>query len=472
MELFNKYNARYLLSPKILYIAIALFYYTFHTNRSKYIKDNFNINPGVIGLYMVIPQTLSLLTGIKIGSISDKYGIQKYILLFAVSVGTSVFITMLTLPKITFYLYFTLFTFYFILVSISLPLIDKITYDFLEKTENASSNNYGSQRVFNTITFLFMGFIIEAIIKQDEYGVNHYNGLPIFALFAGVVAFIAVSLLVKNLDRQESSSGTLSSSLVLFKNFEYTFLITLIFFNGITRAAMTQFLSHFYDSQMKFKAEVSKGSKSKLMYFILSNKLALLNTAGMVVEIPLFFMSSVIIGRIGYLWPLLLAQVFQMIRMVGYSLLGKDTPNAFYISLGLELCKGFNFGLTQMSATKLAHSLCPSYLKSTSQLVYNGVFIGLGSAVSYLLAYFALGSGNVKSYHLLFIGCAIITFLCICLMVLKYGFIDGYLTNYQKLQEKIDKLHETEEDIIIPGQSSFKDDQLYNKKETLRDIKV
>ena len=132
-------------------------------------------------------------------------------------------------------------------------MVDKITMDYLENTEGVDKTKFGMQRVFVAITYIFMNFLIENLVMVDDKNNTDYSYLSYYKLFAGICALAVVLSFVRNLPRTAGSQGTFKSAIRLFKNPDYSFLIFIVLFFGITRSAMTNHLSIYFQDIMKFK---------------------------------------------------------------------------------------------------------------------------------------------------------------------------------------------------------------------------
>jgi len=156
-------------------------------------------------------------------------------------------------------------------------------------------------------------------------------------------------------------------------------------------------------------------------------------------EIVIFFFSESLISSFGLYWPLFFSQVAALVRFFAYYSLSPGNNHVFGLSFLFELLKGVNFGFTHMVGVQLASILCSSEVKATSQMVYNGTFVGLSSMVSGFLFGRVFrnitmdGKGvddSVKDgiYHRFYIINIALTIAAIIAFVIKYGVVDKVLT--------------------------------------------
>ena len=149
---------------------------------------------------------------------------------------------------------------------------------------------------------------------------------------------------------------------------------------------MTNYLGMYFSKVLQFKEQTPSFSTfwplSILVDAAYEYKQSRTTFFGVALEIIIFYNSSKITDKLGFFWPILLSQIFQLFRFLAYYTLEVDNPNSFAICCFIELLKGANYALIHTSALQLANSFCPAQLKTTSQLIYNGVFVAIGTVLS------------------------------------------------------------------------------------------
>lgn len=185
----------------------------------------------------------------------------------------------------------------------------------------------------------------------------------------------------RNVDQSKSAAF-----IELFKNKEFMFFILIIFSNAVTRSALTIYLSLFHKEILKIKPyQLPEEWPTSLKSFIgiFNNKpISTLTTFGIVFEMGIMFVADKILDRLGYFWPLILAQLISVIRFLAYYLLSSSNEHVYGLSCAFELLRGIYFGMIHISSVHIAPKLAPPSLKATSQMMYQGTFAAVGSLVS------------------------------------------------------------------------------------------
>ena len=466
-------TAHYLLiTPKILYLTFSFFFYALHSYRSQFVVQQYGVSKTSFGMYLAIPQLLSFVFGVYIASFNDRAGLQKLILMGVFGSATLLYTTFFYIKN--FPLFLVIYTLYFCLVSITLPLLDKVVLEYLDKTPGVDSSNYGTQRMFTPIGYMILTYLMDVLVtnKKSSDGSMTYDfsSLLWYGVITGGIAMITTIFFVENLPRRENVPSNLKSALLLFKNKEYMFFIFLIFLNGITRASMTNYLNVYFDDHYDFnKDDANAADLNWWQTLHNTKKKAFCGIVGNLVELGVYLISPLILQKLGLLMPIFISQIFQLIRFSGYCLITPGYKNAFELALLLETCKGVNFGLIQCSAVNLANRLCQPSLKSVSQIVYTGSFVAMGSVISGFLFTAILSTqkskGNVipaGPYKLMFFTDLMITLFVMILMGLKYAYSENLLFNKKNLEKKLDEIEEA---------GMLEEKAFENKKDKLKEIK-
>lgn len=459
MNHVSKLNQKYLLVPKSLYFTLSAAFYAFHQFRGQFIVDRFNMEKSTLGFYLSIPQSISFISNIWIGSINDSSGQQKT-LIVTLLLASAVFFQsfFMTNSLANFWIGYTC---YFSLLSATLPLLDKVMLDYVSEIPGMGSKAFGSQRVWSTFGYLVTNFTVEHMISvkgSDDYD---YNSMQYFNIVAVIAAATLLFLFVSNIPRRSTvSHNHFGAMKPLLKNFEYMYFIFIILLSGISRAFMTNYLGIYHSKVLKLKSQDKNFSTFWPLDYVIDSaykhKQATSTLFGVALEIIVFLNSSYVFNKLGYFWPILLAQIFQLLRFVAYYNLSYENENSFILCCLIEMLKGANYSLIHLSALQLANSFCPPHLKTTSQLVYNGTFVALGTILSGLVfkGLFSDDTDNVEKTYAEFNNAfkwnIVFSIVSMLFFVVKYGVFENLLFSSENARLKILKIEEEakkEEDI-------------------------
>ncbi|TBT98734.1 MFS_1-like transporter [Hamiltosporidium magnivora] len=345
---------------------------------------------------------------------------------------------------------------YLILCNAIPPLLDRITLQYLHHM-NVGSKTYGRQRMWGTVGYVISNIITEKITKptsttdditsegKDSSKDRNFDTLRPYHIITTILSSLGTFFLFKsiNTEGQRSTRDIESGWKDLLRNKAYMFFILIILLNGITRSAMTTYLTIYQSEILELKGysipEHWPGFIRTIINIFNENPLATSSFFGVILEITILYNSNYITTRFGLYWPLLFAQVSQFIRFFAYFCMSYKNPHAFAFSCSFELMKGLNFGFTHTSGVQLATIMCPPHLKSTSQMIYSGTFTGLSSIFAGLIfgQIFAKKKlqdkdvsmdYKVSTYQRFYLVNLIVSALSILLFVVKYGLRDRVLT--------------------------------------------
>lgn len=446
LQYLHNLNRKFLLSPKVLYFFINLQFYTLHQFRGNFATDHFQISKQLYGRLLGIILFVTFFTNIFIATMNDKFNKQRFMLILLLSISC-VFFQLFFVPSyITLYahMFWVNLLFYLMFNTSIPPLLDKITLEYLSRMPNIGSKTYGKQRMWGTVGYLVANWVIEkSIAKQgNQKTKKEYNFfmLKYYQAFTTALAVFFSFMLISPGNTTHRRNDIMHSWKELIKNKAYMFFILIILLNGVTRAAMTMYLTIYLTDIVKLEGYELPSSwpgfvKSTVNIF--NNKpLATSSFFGVILEIVILYNSEFITTKFGLYYPLLFAQVFQLLRFLAYFLLNQDSTHAFAYICIFELMKGINFGLTHTSAVQIATKLCPSHLKTTSQMIYSGTFTGLASVIAGFLfgAVFSKDKmenkemgARIGAFQMFFLINVLVNLFCIALFVWKYGFVDGVL---------------------------------------------
>ncbi|ORD94075.1 MFS transporter protein [Enterospora canceri] len=455
MNILEKWENRFLFVPKILQMVVCLQYYTLHNLRHLFATDFFKISIAQYGEFNAYIQCVTFFSNIYVGLLADRYGKHKQFLvslLFATCGIFSVFF-LNGMVKFGAFMFWTVLYVYQTFNLQKQPLLDTIIFDYLAERPDCTPEVYGRQRMWGTVAYTMATFIVENMVTSHQAGkpVYNWNNLLIYSLVFTGISTLSLIFLVKSSGKVKAHKST-TGYLTLMKNKDYAFFIFIMFMNAVTRQAMSNYLGNFQARVLQIRPyslpNAWPGWLKPLVGLFNNNYISTISIFGTFFEIMAMCFSERIIYYLGYFKPLLLAQLMSLIRFYAYYSMDKNGKHVFAFSCLVELIKGIYFGLAHISGFVIAARLAPPYLAATSQMIFQGVFNALGSIVSGKAFSYAFGSNLKKSgdsaskeeiaaFELLFLVNIAISMCTILIFVIKYGVIDGVLTNRAKEQEKL-----------------------------------
>jgi len=480
MKLLEKLASNYLLAPKLIYLIVNLQFYGFHQLRFAFAKDRFGISEENYGKFTGYTQFLTFFTNLLIGDFSDKTKRYKPMLLSLIVISTIVFLQFYigALTNTHTIVFWTLVMLYLMTNNPKAPLLDKMMIEYLECVSDAGPKIYGRQRLWGTLALSLATYLCEWCTSNGD-GTFDFDYLVHYNVIATVLAFAVVAFLLNSrpasprtavegpIQAQEAPQATVAGRvrrhipfLELFRNKEFMFFIMIIFSNAVTRSALTIYLSIFHKEILKIQPYTLPKSWSPVLKYLLnifnSKPIATLATFGIIFEVGVMFIADKIIDRLGYFWPLIIAQMVSMLRFLAYYVMPSTSEHVYGFSCIFELLRGVYFGMIHISSVHIAPNLAPSHLKVTSQMMYQGTFAALGSLVSgYLFGDLFKSKLNEDSseeerervYKLIFLINFIISLMTIAVCFVKYGLIDKVLFSREKEQEKLSR-YKTESPVV------------------------
>lgn len=383
---------------------------------------------------------ITFFTNIGIATLNDKFNQQRRCLVLALTLSLISFQLFFVKQYISIFksMFWVNMLFYLMFTTSIPPLLDKITLDYLNKVQNVDEMTYGRQRLFGTLGYLVANWILEFTLstkskigstakKQFEYGRLKY-----YQAVTTLLSILLSVFLIKDSKKTKKRSDIMTSWRELMTNRAFIFFILIIFMNGITRASMTLYLTLYLTDVVQLRCYTIPTSIPKIISYSIAffneNPLATIALFAVFLEITIMFYSKCIAKRFGLYWPLLFAQLFQLLRFAGYHALNPHSHHAFLYICLLELLKGINFGLTHTCAVQIATKLCPAHLKTTAQMIYSGTFTALSTVIGGIVFGHVLGSktdesfaARVENYQAFFKLNIGITMVSVLLFVLRYG---------------------------------------------------
>ncbi|ELA41782.1 uncharacterized protein VICG_01134 [Vittaforma corneae ATCC 50505] len=476
MKFLKKLESRFLLAPKLIYLVVNLQFYGFHQLRFAFAKDKFGVSEENYGKFTGYTQFLTFFSNILIGNFSDRTKKYKPILISLIIISTVVFLhfyinALMSLHSLVFWVFILL---YLMFNNPKAPLLDKIMIEYLECFSEVGSKIYGKQRLWGTIALSLATYLCEWCTADGD-GAFDFDYLIHYNVIITILAALCVTLFVRTGTNSVQANGNDNKNVVLeqenthnkhketqnsfskyaafmelFRNKEFMFFILIIFSNAVTRSALTIYLSMFHKDILKIKPydlpeHWPAGIKSLVNVFN-SKPIGTLTTFGIVFEMAVMFVADKILDRLGYFWPLILAQVVSMVRFLAYYLISSSNEHVYGLSCLFELLRGVYFGMIHISSVHIAPKLAPPHLKATSQMMYQGTFAAMGSLVSGYLFGDMFKSRLTKDsapeerenvYKLIFLINFGISLATVAICFIKYGLIDRVLFSRERENRKL-----------------------------------
>lgn len=459
---YKLWELQWLIKPKLIYLIINLHFYGFHQIRSAFAKEKFKVPDQQYGKMTGYTQFITFITNIFIGNICDKRKNYKNMLLFLIVASTAVFLQFYIngLENLDKSIFWGIMLLYMIFNNPKQPLTDKIMISYLEKESIYGSKVYGRQRLWGTFSLSIATYFCEWLCKESN-GILNFNNLIGYNIVTTVLAYLLITFAVQNkkpdenvveekpVEEIKNTVNRTGNVFQLLKNWEFMFFILIIFSNAITRSALTIYLNIFHKEILNIQPydlpkSLPLGSNS-ILSVLNNNPIATLTTFGIVLEVAVLFFSEQIIDRLGYFWPLIIAQLVSIIRFLAYYLIPSTSKHVYGLSCIFELLRGVYFGLIHISSVHIAPGLAPSHLKATSQMIYQGTFSALGSLVSgYIFGDMFKDKISDSSilereavYKQIFLINTIISCITILVCFIKYGIKDRVLFDRCKEDEKL-----------------------------------
>lgn len=415
MSWVRSLEKKYFLSSKIVYFSISVLYYVVHQVRSLFAIEQFGATKQELGYYFGFFFFISFFTNIFIATAADRFQNHKKIVLLMIIMSFISFQSFfIEEVKRSGQIYFwAVMCFYLIFNSAIPPLLDTI---LLAKC----GAFYGRQRIFDSFGYIFSSVIVETIISKKE-GKYHFEKVRYFHVGAAIITFVLCLLLLQNLSSKKNEKWRLS--LLSSQPLSYFFFLVIILLNGIVRGAMTKYLSIFYTEVLNLEDKCRQ--LPYYLGFMRKRPISTCTIAGTLGEMVIFLFSNKIIETLGLWWPLLLGMFAQLLRFICYLSMDWNSSKAFIFSVVIELLKGLCFGLIHIPGCQISMKMCPDDLKATSQVLYNGVYVALGSLCSgVIFGNLFEGTNAVREFKNFYICNICITLLSIVLFMLSYKILE------------------------------------------------
>ena len=313
---------------------------------AEYLKDR-HLTGIKIGIILSIPPLMMFLVQPFYGMLADRFGYKKCLL----------FSSVLASLTYVFYIFDGSFGYLFVItVFMALfyntlqPVLDSLSLKLVKSNPKFS---YGTLRIAGAAGWAFTGIITGHLIDAISTTV-------IFAISA--ISMLLTFLFSFSLDKDDK--GSVSSSSQSFENVKEIFsnktlLILLLSVFLISTGATT--IWNFYSIYMK-----ENGASSSLVGYGLSFQ-------GLC-ELPLFYFSAKIIGRLGLRTSLIITVFTTALRMFLYSIV-KNPLAAIFI----EVLHGISWSLFWVVCVEYVNMLVKEDWRATGQSLLYAAYFGAGA---------------------------------------------------------------------------------------------
>ncbi|KAK7482922.1 hypothetical protein BaRGS_00025822 [Batillaria attramentaria] len=254
-------------------------------------------------------------------------------------------------------------------------LADAATFDLLRDRPE----RYGKQRMWGTVGFAlfaiastFAMYFMTQQGSQTNYTVSFY----IFAVLCCCATLIAYFL---DLSAAITCGGNMLRHFCALVSHPQVlvFLVVVLYF-GMVTGVLEGFLFIYLHGL---------GAEPLVFGFSL--------VINCLFEVPLLFLSGIVIKRIGAVFCLYIALVALAIRMLGYSLLGNP-----WVVLVIEPLHGVTFGVMWAAATTHAAAIAPAGMSATIQGLVGGIHFGIGKGIGSIVTGFMFDQlGRRTTFH-------------------------------------------------------------------------
>lgn len=397
-EIFKKY----LIFPKLLYFIFGLKHYSIYQYRGIFITKGFGYSDSTYGFYYGLIMFLAFFNNIFNQFIFEKCN-AKIFIIFNLIFSSLCLELIFHLPKIFFWPLFYLYT---VSVLLFIPLIERIVLQYFEKNE-IDSTYYGSQKLFESFSYLTIGFICESFFKNELK--PELRKLVLCEYIISLIAIIITLFIKYENKNKENKENIKFNNIFKLKNKKFWFLISVIFLYGVVRSGLTAFLTNYHKSILKIE---SLETNLKIFSFIKKRPLFIITFFSVLFEFICLKFSKQIIDYIGLYWPIIYAGISQIIRLFYYIFLRKmDSNNIIYVSF-IENLKGLNYSLIQPSGVQIINKLINNNNKTLALVIYSSAYSGISYFISGVFLSKIIGDKeNINDYRLFFITCSFIIFI-------------------------------------------------------------
>lgn len=458
------------IAPKLLYITMSFAFYAFYLLRANFSTKYLELSKSQFGDLSAMMAAVGFLSMAPWGKVADATGRHRLVLAFStfgMAASFMLFLIRFDSPVATFWSAALILALYSFFSCALQPLTDYHALKMLERQPGLSRDLYGRQRVWGTIAYGAISFIMGSLTKSFGpvalfYVVPITSALFVITIFAVTYpdspiplrqAFSRQKVNESALDNSASTTQLLDGdvkkvvespnksdvSLVkkgepidvildpgdivhfhgepprrdtrkplvqLLTNPDYVFLLVFVFLSGTARAVMTSFAAMYWNEDMD----------------LTTRQIGVAANFGILMEIGLFFAAPFLLGFFGIYWMLIFSQTAMVLRCWVYAFLPAK-PSMFWVVYLTELLKGVAFGFGQTAGVKICGDVAPPGLEATAQALYTSFYSQLPAVIA------AAAGGRLYQHFggkVLFYTTAILSTVALGLFLLKYT-LDGRL---------------------------------------------
>jgi MFS transporter, PPP family, 3-phenylpropionic acid transporter len=272
------------------------------------------------------------------------------------------------------------------------PILDSLALQFSQRNPSFS---YGTLRIAGAAGWSCMGittgFLVEGISMQMMFVISATAMLISFLFAWGLASLVAATNAEKN------TTAVKANVLTVLKNPSLIKLLLAVVFISIAATAIW----NFYSLYLK-----ENGATPKLVGF----GLALQGLC----ELPLFYFSDRIIGRLGLKRTLLIALMVTALRMWLYSIV-KDP----YWALCIEVLHGISWSLFWVVCVEMVNGLVKDEWKATGQSLLYAAYFGIGAIAGNFWTSYLHEHMQLSAIFLLNAGIVLIAAAAVALLLKK-----------------------------------------------------
>lgn len=440
--LFSRYrDNNLLLVPKIIYLFFGFQYYNIYDFRGIIIVDGFDISPKNFGYYFGVIMFIIFFGFLMVGYLVDVYKLSKkkvLILLLTISlIAIELMFCFSSYLRGKFLLWIPFFIYNFANFP-QVAILDKAMLDYLN-SKNVSTNFLGNQKLYEIFGFLISVYFIENILlgkSKKGFEIN-FNGFIVFIFISISLNIFIIKLLLK--DTNNISRNNHLSPLKLFKNKKFVQFIIIVLLKGIVHTGLNLYFGSFLNKCLKLKTAKLSPDKpyrsQKIFFFIKNRPFTLLYTLESISAAFLFSVSNLIIKSCGIYSLLFLSSFLNIIKVFILIIANNNPFNSLKILGFISILKGLSNSSFIVSGVNIADRLCNDEYRTTSQILFHGVYGSLTYIISGLIFSRNFSSGlTYEAFNIFFVQILGLKMMVMFAIILFYWVLERKL--FDKSVEK------------------------------------
>lgn len=316
-----------------------------------YLKDR-GLDGIEIGVILSITPLMMFLVQPFYGMLADRFGYKKC-LLFSTGFASLSYLLFLFHGGFAYLLFVTVCMAIF--YNGIQPVLDSLSLTLVQKDPSFS---YGTLRIAGAagwaVTGITTGYLVDNISTTVIFLIS---AVSMFLTFV-----FAFSLRLNNVIPRASESQTFKNAKQIFKNRTLVFLLICVFLVSVGGTAIW----NFYSIYMK-----ENGASASLVGYGISFQ-------GLC-ELPLFYFSALIIGRLGIRVTLIVTVFATVLRLFLYSVI--KNPQA---AIAIEVLHGISWSLFWVVCVEYVNMLVREEWRATGQSLLYAAYYGAGAIVGNL----------------------------------------------------------------------------------------